>query len=45
MIMCQNEIEMINSAHTDREDSKKFGYAMIPLLGLIPFVFIIPLLG
>ncbi|NVM01314.1 MAG: hypothetical protein HWN67_03200 [Candidatus Helarchaeota archaeon] len=39
-ILTRNEIEMANSVHLDREDSKKFKYGLLPLIGLIPYIFL-----
>ncbi|MHA1378349.1 MAG: hypothetical protein ACTSRG_08195 [Candidatus Helarchaeota archaeon] len=43
-ILNRKEIEMINSIHMDRESRKKFTYGLIPLIGLIPYLIILPLM-
>jgi len=43
-IINRKEIEMINSAHMDRRNRRRFLYGLIPLLGLVPYVFILPLM-
>lgn len=43
-ILTRKEIEMENSIHMDRKSNRRFVYGMIPLLGLIPYAIILPLM-